>query len=701
MGLNKIEETFYKTFFEEHSAPMLIVAKDGKIVKANKSALNFYGYTEEEITSMYSWQINTLPKDIMDKLVKEAILRKENFFRFKHRLKNGEIRDVNVYSSPVIINDEEYLISIIHDVTEETKYQTFFNMIKNIEDISIASKSREEFFIKLIDIFKQNENISDICIAIKSNDTLIPKFEYGQDHCIKELNPNLNQDKYIFLPVFQAFSKNDIIINKDTSKNPYLETIKDEMLKSNRYSSASIPILENNKVIGSMCICANRPNYFDKHEDFFKELKSLINNTLSRFKLEEELKTSKEFFEAVSENATNGIVVYDMDKIYYINKSLIKLLKYSKDEISSLNIFDILSPRHVQDIINSFLHSKNIKGHFLVVDKNGNYIDVYFSSSVINTPNGKLAIANITDISEIIRNQHIIEIQRKLLQDIIDRIEGGIIVFKVLNNNKVHVIYKNSFFDGIDINLLSDILGDDINQDNIIKSLIDNKNFTIEELKFKDKIVKVYLKLLDEEEELTMLGIFYDITKEYNIAQAYKSLSELDHLTGICNRRCYNKSLETYIALAKRYKRPLSLIMCDIDYFKRINDSFGHDAGDFVLKTIASLISKNIRNTDVFARYGGEEFMIITPETTLKDAVMLAEKLRNLIESTPIFYNDIDINLTCSFGVSELREEDTIQSLEKRVDELLYISKKSGRNKVSYNLNNVVLPPPLKLTFNK
>jgi len=119
--------------------------------------------------------------------------------------------------------------------------------------------------------------------------------------------------------------------------------------------------------------------------------------------------------------------------------------------------------------------------------------------------------------------------------------------------------------------------------------------------------------------------------------------------------------------------------MFDIDFFKHINDSFGHGVGDKVLKAIAKVVSENIRNTDIFARYGGEEFVIIAPETTKEDAKILAEKLRSLIRN---LHFEEGINVTCSFVVASLEKPDTKETLLKRADDALYEAKKTDRNKV-------------------
>ncbi len=160
-------------------------------------------------------------------------------------------------------------------------------------------------------------------------------------------------------------------------------------------------------------------------------------------------------------------------------------------------------------------------------------------------------------------------------------------------------------------------------------------------------------------------------------------LSTIDPLTQISNRRHFMENLTNAKNMAKRYQHPLSLIMLDIDHFKRINDEFGHHKGDLVLVDLANLIKSQIRVTDAFSRFGGEEFMILLPETNKADAFMLAEKLRALIEKHTF---SVPTRVTCSFGVMECVGECQEASFEealKLVDEKLYLAKAEGRNQVA------------------
>jgi diguanylate cyclase (GGDEF)-like protein len=189
----------------------------------------------------------------------------------------------------------------------------------------------------------------------------------------------------------------------------------------------------------------------------------------------------------------------------------------------------------------------------------------------------------------------------------------------------------------------------------------------------------VSASIIDDTDELYAI-VFTDITAEEQYKHELEDKNLQDPLTLIGNRRCFIDSLEHSIATARRYKQPLSLIMCDIDFFKKINDTYGHDVGDEVLIAYTKLIANNLRENDIFCRIGGEEFMIILPHTTKAEASRVAEKLRKIVEEA----HEI-LEITMSFGVSEYRDGEDQKKFLKRVDEAVYTSKENGRNRVSTN----------------
>ncbi len=172
-----------------------------------------------------------------------------------------------------------------------------------------------------------------------------------------------------------------------------------------------------------------------------------------------------------------------------------------------------------------------------------------------------------------------------------------------------------------------------------------------------------------------------------NIENAYHEeiyrLTTIDGLTQVYNKRYFAETLEREIGRAQRYRRDLSLILFDIDHFKNVNDTFGHLAGDSVLKQLANVIKGRIRREDVLARYGGEEFAIILPEIDKHNALQFGEKIRRITEKAVFRFEDTEIPVTVSVGIATLTPE--VQELTdfiKICDDNLYSAKAAGRNKV-------------------
>ena len=162
-----------------------------------------------------------------------------------------------------------------------------------------------------------------------------------------------------------------------------------------------------------------------------------------------------------------------------------------------------------------------------------------------------------------------------------------------------------------------------------------------------------------------------------------KELAHTDSLTGAYNRRYFFDHAKHTVELIKREKTTLSIAMIDIDKFKNINDTYGHDIGDQIIQSLVQEISNSLRASDIFARWGGEEFLILFPHTTLQGALILTEKIRKTVENCS---NAKDIKFTVSIGVSEFNENEVdIENIIKRADIALYKAKNNGRNRVEYS----------------
>jgi two-component system cell cycle response regulator len=172
-----------------------------------------------------------------------------------------------------------------------------------------------------------------------------------------------------------------------------------------------------------------------------------------------------------------------------------------------------------------------------------------------------------------------------------------------------------------------------------------------------------------------------DLESQYH--ETIYRMTIIDGLTGIHNKRYFVEQLDRELSRATRHLRSLTLVICDIDYFKRVNDEFGHLAGDHVLKEVAQLAKSRLRPDDVIARYGGEEFALILPETDQAGGIRIAEELRKMIATETFTFEDEDIDVTISCGVAQLDPKWSSYDFVRAADKQLYEAKRAGRNRVS------------------
>jgi diguanylate cyclase (GGDEF)-like protein len=180
----------------------------------------------------------------------------------------------------------------------------------------------------------------------------------------------------------------------------------------------------------------------------------------------------------------------------------------------------------------------------------------------------------------------------------------------------------------------------------------------------------------------TIFKFMFGTNIEASYHEEIYRLMTVDGLTQLFNRRYFNETLEREINRCKRYDRPLSLLIFDVDFFKRINDELGHVAGDALLRQLAQVVQARVRREDILARVGGEEFAVILPEIGLPGVLATAEKIREVVEGTAFAFEDAIMPCTVSVGVAELGPPDDPKSLYARADAALYRAKSSGRNRV-------------------
>ncbi len=198
------------------------------------------------------------------------------------------------------------------------------------------------------------------------------------------------------------------------------------------------------------------------------------------------------------------------------------------------------------------------------------------------------------------------------------------------------------------------------------------------------------IPLLSADNEVRHIGVLiYDVTdiavSKINLKEAnakLESLSKTDHLTQLNNRGAWEQSLEKEFKRSKRSNHICSVIMFDIDHFKKVNDTYGHQAGDEVIRRTADLLRETMRLTDIAGRYGGEEYGVILVDTNAENAMIFTERLRQRIEAETVEFDEYKIKYTISLGISEISEScETYQQWLEQSDKALYVCKESGRNR--------------------
>ena len=218
--------------------------------------------------------------------------------------------------------------------------------------------------------------------------------------------------------------------------------------------------------------------------------------------------------------------------------------------------------------------------------------------------------------------------------------------------------------------------------------LLDGKSIDTVEIKVRSNQENLYYRcmlqpIIDaQKNHVGNIITFHDYTEVRELIKQLSDLATMDNLTGIYNRRYFYELAKKELSRAVRYRKPLSVILFDIDHFKDINDTNGHSAGDAMLKIIVKTFIKRLRKSDIMGRFGGDEFLILLPETEIGTASRLAEELRSLLENTQIHYENQHSTITASFGVTSTdhREELLIEDLIRIVDQAMYQAKQNGRN---------------------
>ncbi len=409
---------------------------------------------------------------------------------------------------------------------------------------------------------------------------------------------------------------------------------------------------------------------------------------------QQQLKESEARSKIILETSQLGVFIYK-EKFIYVNEVFCQMVGYTKEELYAMDSWALVSAQNttkIKEIVYQRLEGKKfprVHNEIPIVSKNGDTKIHRVTTDTIEYEGGYAGIGTSIDITDLLDTKE----RLKLLAQAMEQMDEMVRI----TDKDGYITYVNEALTKHTQYKKGELIGQ---QNNIFNSKKHDKKFyekmyNIIEDKKSYKGVFVNAKkdgeLYDEEQTITPIlnedtdEIEYyvstskDVTKEVKLQEQLETLATVDALTGIANRYSINKSIEDELKRAKRYNKHFSLLMFDIDFFKKVNDTHGHDIGDIVLKEFSQIISSSIRDTDMFGRWGGEEFMLLIPNEEIHVAQKLADKLRKQVKAH--YFEDVE-HITVSIGITHCDGHSEKEALLKRVDEALYEAKESGRDRV-------------------
>ncbi len=423
-------------------------------------------------------------------------------------------------------------------------------------------------------------------------------------------------------------------------------------------------------------------------------LSSLIDITESK-EMQLQLKQSEEKFRTISENSPTGIFIYT-DRIVYVNEALVEMSGYSAQELYAMSVWDLVTEpmqEQVKQMALRRLQGEKFPQRYTdlqVISKNNVIRDIRATTETIKYNGGYAGLGTLTDVTDIKKTKAKLKLLAKAMEqtDELVRItdKEGIITY-VNDAFVAHSGYKHIELLDHPSNILKSGQHDDAFYKELWETILAGKTYS-NVLANKKKDGQLYY------EELTISPMFdddgiiqnfvatgKDITQRIQMEEQLKQYATTDELTRLSNRRRGNEILDIEIDRVHRYQSSFAVLMIDIDHFKKINDTYGHDTGDQVLQEISKVISLHIRKSDALMRWGGEEFLIVTAHMSKDESIIFANKLKNAVNS---YTFDVGTDITISIGIAICRRDDTKSTLLKRVDKALYKAKNSGRNRVAF-----------------
>ena len=564
-----------------------------------------------------------------------------------------------------------------------TKYKLLLE-----ECLKIEYENFEEAIHKINEIAVSLLNIScsSVWIVSEINQTLQCEDIFSTNiHKHKKLRASLPLEKYE--KYIQKLTKERHLLLKKSDKEddlhyPYLK----------RYGitqKLDTALYYKGRFKGVLCFETTEDRFI---EDFVYEVATTLANIAEIAINLKYKKENEELFHAIVENPQTGIIIFQ-EKILYANEAASSITGFANEELTNMHTWEFVYgdiKKIFKQRVLKRLQGKKFSTSYddiKIKTKNGVIKIIRASVETIVYEGRYAGIAIITDVTDLIEAKEKVKILAQAVEQMdelvkITDVDGNIVY---VNNSLIaNTGYKEIELIGQNPRILKSgkhtkafykKMWDTILSKKIYRNVLINKKKD-GSLYYEDLTIS---PILDKNGDISyFVATSKDVSSQIELEERLKIMATTDALTGIYNRYKMNEEIEFEIKKSKRYKKSFALIMFDIDFFKVVNDTYGHDIGDRVLEELAQVVRHNIRATDTFARWGGEEFMILARNSDEDSATLLAEKIRKKVEN---FLFADKISITISIGISIYRANKKKETLLKEADRALYRAKAQGRNK--------------------
>ncbi len=424
----------------------------------------------------------------------------------------------------------------------------------------------------------------------------------------------------------------------------------------------------------------------------------VIRDISDRKHAEAELKRSEEKFRRIFETIEEGYMVTDLEGIVLmVNPATCNLLQYEESELVGRNLDVLYRQPSERAVFRKTLCEKGaVRGVQMTARrKDGSIIIIEANAhQVLNSLNEPVGMeGTFRDITRRIGAEKALRESEKQYRAFFENNHAIMLLTDPKSERIIDANPAAGDFYGYPLDVMRSMNMsqiNDLNPDEMFaemrRSMDEGRTYFIVRHRLASgelRDVEVYSGPIMVQGVQRLYSVIHDVTKRIELEQEMKLLATTDALTGANNRHQFFALGGVEVQRAKRYEQPLTMLMLDIDYFKSINDTYGHAAGDMVLKAMAASVSSILRASDIFGRLGGEEFAAILPQTDIEDGAEVAERLRRTLAGLVVEVGDQSVSFTVSVGVTRVDGKDrTVEEVLNRADEALYKAKRMGRNRV-------------------